>query len=253
MDSSGAGAVVFGGASGLGAATARQLAADGASVVVADLNAELGEALAGEIGGTFVACDVTDETQVQAAVDAAAQADGGVRIGVNCAGIGMPAKIVGRDGPAPLDAFRKIIDVNLLGTINAMRLTAAAMVGNAPNDDGERGVIVNTASVAAYDGQIGQVAYSASKSGIVGLTLPAARDLARSGVRVMTIAPGIFDTPILGGLSDEARTSLGAAIPFPARLGDPGEYAALVAHIVGNPVLNGEVIRLDGALRMAPR
>lgn len=253
MDVQGAGVAVFGGASGLGAATARRLAADGASVVIADLNAELGEQLAEEIGGGFLQADVTNSEQVQAALDAAADTSGGLRVAVNCAGIGPPAKLVGRDGPSPLEGFQKIIEINLLGTINVLRLAAGVMVGNTPNAHGEKGVLINTASVAAYDGQIGQVAYSASKGGIVGLTLPAARDLARDGIRVVTIAPGLFNTPLLASLPDPAKEALGKSVPFPPRLGEPTEYADLAAHIVSNPILNGEVIRLDGALRMAPK
>jgi len=248
-----AGAIVFGGASGLGEATARRLAAEGAHVVVADLAADRAKEVAEVLGGTAVTTDVTDPDSVQAAVDAGAQAPGGLRIAVMCAGLGTPAKLLGRDGPTPLETFAKIINVNLLGTINALRLSAARMVQNAPREDGERGVCITTASVAAYEGQIGQVAYSASKGGVVGLTLPVARELAGKGVRVMTIAPGLFDTPMMAGLPDAARASLAATVPFPARLGGPGEYADLVEHIVTNPMLNGEVIRLDGALRMAPR
>ncbi len=249
MDVQGAGAVVFGGASGRGAATARRLAADGASVVVADLNAELGEQLADEIGGGFLQADVTNSAQVQ---DALAAADD-LRVAVNCAGIGPPAKLVGRDGPSPLEGFQRIIEINLLGTINVLRLAAGVMVGNTPNAHGEKGVLINTASIAAYDGPIGQVAYAASKGGIVGLTLPAARDLARDGIRVVTIAPGLFNTPLLASLPEPAKEALGASVPFPPRLGEPDEYAALAAHIIENPILNGEVIRLDGALRMAPK
>jgi len=245
----GARALVAGGASGLGAATARRLHAGGAHVTIADLNAERGEALAQELGGAFVATDVTDGEQVQAAVAAAE----GLRISVCCAGIGWAEKVAGRRGPHSLEPFEKVIAVNLVGTFNVLRCAAAAMIANEPDDGGGRGVCVQTASIAAFDGQIGQIAYSASKGGIVGMTLPAARDLAQSGIRVCTIAPGIFDTPLLGGLSDEIRESLAAAIPHPSRLGDPDEYAALAAHIVENPMLNGEVIRLDGALRMAPR
>lgn len=254
MQIEGVGAIVFGGASGLGEATARRLAAEGAMVTVADLNAARAELVAGEIGGIAQAVDVTDPDGVQRAV---AAADGssatGLRICVCCAGIGWPAKLVGRDGPTPLEHFAKVINVNLLGTINVLRLAAAAMIANEPNEEGERGVCVNTASVAAYDGQIGQVAYSASKGGVVGLTLPVARELAGRGVRVMTIAPGIFDTPMLAELSDEVRRSLAASIPFPPRLARPAEYADLVEHIVTNTMLNGEVIRLDGAIRMPPR
>jgi NAD(P)-dependent dehydrogenase (short-subunit alcohol dehydrogenase family) len=254
MQIQGTAAIVFGGASGLGEATARRLAAEGATVTVADLNVPRAELVAGEIGGIAQAADVTDSEAVQRAVDAAAgSAPSGLRISVCCAGIGWPAKLIGRDGPTPLDHFANVINVNLLGTINVLRLVAATMIGNQPNEEGERGVCVNTASVAAYDGQIGQVAYSASKGGVVGLTLPVARELASKGVRVMTIAPGIFDTPMLAELSDEVRASLAASIPFPPRLARPSEYADLACHIVNNTMLNGEVIRLDGAIRMAPR
>jgi len=245
----GSGAFVAGGASGLGAATARRLAADGARVTIADKNAAKGEALAGELGARFVECDVTDGDQVQAAVEAA----GALRISVCCAGVGWAEKTAGKRGPHSFDPFRIVIDVNLIGTFNVLRLAAAAMLGNEPDDEGERGVCINTASIAAYDGQIGQLAYSASKGGIVGMTLPAARDLAASGIRVMTIAPGLFDTPLLAGLPEEARAALGEQVPHPHRLGRPGEYAELAAHIVANPMLNGEVVRLDGALRMPPR
>jgi NAD(P)-dependent dehydrogenase (short-subunit alcohol dehydrogenase family) len=254
MHIQGTAAIVFGGASGLGEATARRLAAEGAMVTVADLNVARAEFVAGEIGGIAQAADVTDPEAVQRAVDAAAGSTAaGLRVSVCCAGVGWPAKLIGRDGPTPLDHFANVINVNLLGTINALRLAAARMVTNTPNEEGERGVCVNTASVAAYDGQIGQVAYSASKGGVVGLTLPVARELAAKGVRVMTIAPGIFDTPMLAELSDEVRDSLAASIPFPPRLARPSEYADLVEHIVTNTMLNGEVIRLDGAIRMAPR
>jgi NAD(P)-dependent dehydrogenase (short-subunit alcohol dehydrogenase family) len=254
MQIEGTAAIVFGGASGLGEATARRLAAEGATVTVADLNVPRAELVAGEIAGIAQAADVTDSEAVQRAVDAAAgSASGGLRISVCCAGVGWPAKLIGRDGPTPLDHFANVINVNLLGTINVLRLVAAKMIGNEPNEEGERGVCVNTASVAAYDGQIGQVAYSASKGGVVGLTLPVARELASKGVRVMTIAPGIFDTPMLAELSDEVRASLAASIPFPPRLARPSEYADLACHIVNNTMLNGEVIRLDGAIRMAPR
>ncbi len=254
MQIQGTAAIVFGGASGLGEATARRLAAEGATVTVADLNITRAELVAGEIGGIAQAVDVTDPEAVQRAVDAAADsAASGLRISVCCAGVGWPAKLIGRDGPTPLDHFAGVINVNLLGTINALRLTAAKMIGNQPAEEGERGVCVNTASVAAYDGQIGQVAYSASKGGIVGLTLPVARELASKGIRVMTIAPGIFDTPMLAEFSDDVRASLAASIPFPPRLGQPSEYADLAEHIITNTMLNGEVIRLDGAIRMAPR
>lgn len=254
MQIQGTAAIVFGGASGLGEATARRLAAEGARVTVADLNAERTALVAGEIDGIAQATDVTDPEGVQRAVDAAAASSpAGLRVSVCCAGVGWPGKLIGREGPTPLDHFAQVINVNLLGTINALRLAAAAMISNEPNAEGERGVCVNTASVAAYDGQIGQVAYSASKGGVVGLTLPVARELATKGVRVMTIAPGIFDTPMLAELSDEVRASLAASIPFPPRLARPAEYADLVEHIVTNTMLNGEVIRLDGAIRMAPR
>jgi NAD(P)-dependent dehydrogenase (short-subunit alcohol dehydrogenase family) len=254
MDIEGKTAIVFGGASGLGEATARRLAGEGADVVLADLAADRAAALAEEIGGRAVACDVTDPGSVQAAVDTAAErSETGLRIAVTCAGIGTAAKLIGREGPTPLESFAKVITVNLIGTINALRLAAGAMVGNAPDEGGERGVCVNTASVAAYDGQIGQVAYAASKGGVVSLTLPVARELAGKGVRVMTIAPGLFDTPMMATLPEEARVALGASVPFPPRLGAPEEYAELACHIVTNSMLNGEVIRLDGALRMAPR
>jgi NAD(P)-dependent dehydrogenase (short-subunit alcohol dehydrogenase family) len=252
MHIDGLNALVAGGASGLGAATARRFAAAGANVTIADLNAERGAALAEEIGAEFVATDVTKEADVEAAVKAAAGQDG-LRISVSCAGIGPAEKTAGRKGPHSFDLFETVIRVNLIGSFNVLRLAAASMLDNAPDDEGERGVHINTASIAAYDGQIGQVAYSASKGGIVGLTLPAARDLAQSGIRVCAIAPGLFDTPLLAGLPEEVRTSLGATVPFPPRLGRPEEYAALAEHIVENTMLNGEVIRLDGALRMAPR
>lgn len=254
MKTQGAAAVVFGGASGLGAATARLLAAGGAHVVVADINAPAAAELGAEIQGQALACDVTDADSVQAAVELAAGLSArGLRISVCCAGIPHPAKLVGREGPTPLETFSKVITVNLIGTINALRLAAGAMVGNEPDEEGERGVCVNTASIAAFDGQIGQVAYSASKGGIVALALPAARELAGKGVRVMTVAPGLFETPMMASLPEAAREALGGATPFPSRLGRPQEYAELVGHIVGNPMLNGEVIRIDGAVRLAPR
>jgi NAD(P)-dependent dehydrogenase (short-subunit alcohol dehydrogenase family) len=253
LKTEGATAIVFGGGSGLGEAASRRLAADGAEVVVVDIVAERAEKLAAEIGGHAVEADVTDPDGLAKAVDLAARLDGGLRIAVVCAGIGPPVKLVGREGPTPLDDFRKIIEVNLIGTINALRLAAGAMIANEPDEGGERGVCVTTASVAAFDGQIGQVAYSASKGGIAALTLPVARELASKGIRVMTIAPGIFDTPLLATLPQNVRDSLGASIPFPSRLGRPDEYADLVAHIVGNSMFNGEVVRLDGAIRMAPR
>lgn len=248
-------ALVTGGASGLGEATVRRLHAAGAATVIVDLNAERGAALAGELGAraVFVKANVADPSDVQRAVDAAV-ARGALRIAVSCAGIGPPARTVSRDGtPHDLDLYRKVIEVNLIGTFNVLRLAAAAMAKNAPNGDGERGVVINTASIAAYEGQIGQVAYASSKGGVLGLTLPAARDLAKIGVRVMTLAPGTFDTPLLAGLPEQVRESLGAGIPFPQRLGRPSEYAQLVEAIVRNPYLNGEVIRIDGALRMPPK
>jgi NAD(P)-dependent dehydrogenase (short-subunit alcohol dehydrogenase family) len=249
------GALVAGGASGLGEATARALAAAGASVVIADLNAEKGEALAAELGAgaSFVEADVTDEAAVASAVERAAAAAGGLRVSVCCAGIGWAERVAHKGGPHNLEFFSNVIKVNLIGTFNVLRHAAAAMSENEPDGEGERGVCVNTASIAAYDGQIGQIAYAASKGGIVGMTLPAARDMASRGVRVVTIAPGLFDTPLLAALPEEARTALGAGIPFPSRLGRPAEYAQLVEQIVANPMLNGETIRLDGALRMPPK
>ena len=255
MDLKNKGVLVSGGASGLGAACVRLLTEAGAKVVVADLNAEVGQALAHEIGGDtrFVSTNVTDEESVKAAVGAVVEAFGGIYVAINCAGIGVADKVIGRDGPHSLSTFNKVIQVNLIGTFNVIRLAAAAMQQNEPSEGGERGVIVNTASVAAFDGQIGQAAYSASKGGVVGMTLPIARELARYGIRVMTIAPGIFDTPMLAGLPEPARQSLGQQVPFPPRLGQPREYAMLARHIIENEMLNGEVIRLDGAIRMAPR
>jgi NAD(P)-dependent dehydrogenase (short-subunit alcohol dehydrogenase family) len=253
MEIAGSGALVVGGASGLGEATARRQQSPGAELTIADVNAEKGEALAGEIGARFVACDVRDEEQVRAAVEAAAEADGGLRISVCCAGTGWAQKVAGSRGPHPLEPFSVIIAINLIGTFNVLRLAASAMLGNEPLEEGERGVCINTASIAAYEGQIGQIAYSASKGGVVGMTLPAARDLASAGIRVVTIAPGLFDTPLLAALPAETRDSLGSSIPWPPRLGRPAEYAHLAAHIVENTMLNGEVVRLDGALRMAPR
>jgi len=248
-------ALVTGGASGLGKATVQRLVDRGARAVIVDLNADEGEAFAKELGDSarFVAADVSDEAQVKAAVEAATEM-GTLRIAVSCAGVGWAARTVNKEGePHALDLFQKIIGVNLVGTFNVMRLAASAMMKNEPGDDGQRGVIVNTASVAAFDGQVGQVAYAASKGGVAAMTLPAARDLSKAAIRVMTVAPGTFDTPMLAGLPEKARESLAAAIPNPRRLGKPEEFGALVAHIVDNPYLNGEVIRLDGALRMAPK
>ena len=244
-------ALVTGGASGLGAAAAERLAQAGARVIIADLPSSEGKAVAERIGATFVPTDVTDEQQVQAAVDAASE-QGPFRIDVNCAGIGNAVRTVGRKGPFPLDEFAKVVQVNLVGTFNTIRLAAARMAEVEPVGE-ERGVIVNTASIAAYDGQIGQAAYSASKGGVVGMTLPIARDLASLQIRVVTIAPGLFETPLLGSLPEEAREALGRQIPHPARLGRPTEYADLALHVVHNPMLNGEVIRLDGAIRMPPK
>ena len=247
--------LITGGASGLGAASARRFAAAGARVVLADLNQSAGERLAGEIGENvrFAKMDVTEEASVQRAVDLTLGAFGALHGAINCAGIGVAQRTLGREGPHPLADFVRVVTVNLIGTFNVIRLAAAAMARGEPNAAGERGVIINTASVAAFEGQIGQAAYSASKGGVVGMTLPIARDLARDGIRVVTIAPGIFDTPMLAGLPDPARASLGQQVPFPPRLGRPEEYAALAQHIVENEMLNGEVIRLDGAIRMAPR
>ncbi|KVT70365.1 3-hydroxyacyl-CoA dehydrogenase [Burkholderia ubonensis] len=244
--------LITGGASGLGAGTARMLVQEGGKVVLADLNQDAGEALAQELGGVFVRCDVSREEDAQAAVDAATRA-GTLRGLVNCAGIAPAAKTVGKDGAHPLDAFVKTINVNLVGTFNMIRLAAVAMSANEPNALGERGVIVSTASVAAFDGQIGQAAYAASKAGVAGMTLPIARDLSRNAIRVMTIAPGLFETPMLLGMPKEVQDALGAMVPFPPRLGKPAEYAMLVRQIVENPMLNGEVIRLDGAIRMQPK
>lgn len=243
-------AVVSGGASGLGEATARHFASLGAKVTLLDRDAERGEAVAADISGHFVQADVTDDASVTRAVEAAVAHMGHLNVAINCAGIALGIKTVGRDGPHPLDAFQRTIDINLVGSFNVARLAAAAMASNEPDADGGRGVIINTASIAAFDGQKGQAAYAASKGGIVGMTLPMARDLASTGVRVMTIAPGIFKTPMLAGLPDEVQASLAADVPNPARLGDPSEYARLAAFIVEMGYLNGEVIRLDGALRM---
>jgi NAD(P)-dependent dehydrogenase (short-subunit alcohol dehydrogenase family) len=248
-------AIVTGGASGLGLATARALVASGGRVVIVDLPDSDGEVVAKEVGerARFIAADVTDEAQVGRAIDAAQEHFGGLHIAVNCAGVATPGRVLSRDGePADLARFAKVVQINLIGTFNVLRLAAAAMARNEPEDD-ECGVIVNTASIAAFDGQIGQAAYAASKGGVVGMTLPVARDLATKLIRCVAIAPGTFDTPMLAGLPEESRRQLADAIPHPHRLGNPDEYAALVKHIIENPMLNGEVIRLDGALRMAPR
>ncbi|MGF6526258.1 3-hydroxyacyl-CoA dehydrogenase [Variovorax sp. PvP013] len=244
--------LVTGGASGLGEGTARMLAANGATVVIADMQADKGEAVAREIGGVFVKCDVTQEADGQAAVAAAQQR--GKLVGlVNCAGVAPAEKVVGKNGPHALASFARTVTINLIGSFNMIRLAADAMAKNEPESTGERGVLISTASVAAYDGQIGQAAYSASKGGIVGMTLPIARDLARSGIRNMTIAPGIFGTPMLFGMPQEVQDALAAGVPFPSRLGTPEDYAKLARHIIENEMLNGEVIRLDGAIRLAPR
>jgi len=247
--------LVAGGASGLGAATARRLAAAGANVAIADLQGDPDASLMGEFGPRviFVSADVTNEEQVSGAIAAARKAYGAIHGAINCAGIAPGERVLGKNGPHRLDGFRHAIEINLVGTFNVLRLAAQAMAGNPPGPDGERGVIVNTASIAAYDGQIGQAAYSASKAGVAGLTLPAARELARLGIRVMTIAPGIFETPMMAGMTEAVRASLAAQVPFPPRLGRPDEFAALVEHIIGNTMLNGAVIRLDGALRMAAK
>jgi NAD(P)-dependent dehydrogenase (short-subunit alcohol dehydrogenase family) len=253
MQIEGSAAIVAGGASGLGEATVRALHARGAVVTVADVNAEKGRALADELGLEFAACDVRQEEQVQAAVGQAAAGAGGLRIAVCCAGTGWAQKVASSKGPHPLLPFETIISINLIGTFNVLRFAADAMIANEPWEDGERGVCVHTASIAAFDGQVGQIAYSASKGGVVGMTLPAARDLAQYGIRVNTIAPGLFDTPLLAALPEEARQKLGAGVPYPQRLGQPPEYAQLACHVVENRMLNGETIRLDGALRMPPR
>ncbi len=255
MEVSGNTFLISGGASGLGGATSRLLAENGANVVIADINKEKGEALAKELGANarFVETNVADEESVKNAVATAVSTFGSLQGAINCAGIGVAEKTVGKDGPHSLASFKRVIEVNLIGTFNVIRLAAAQMAAQEPNLGGERGVIINTASIAAFDGQIGQAAYSASKGGIVGMTLPIARDLARLGIRVVTIAPGLFDTPLLAGLPEDIRKALGAQVPFPARLGQPPEYAALAKHIIENAMLNGEVIRLDGALRMPPK
>jgi NAD(P)-dependent dehydrogenase (short-subunit alcohol dehydrogenase family) len=253
MDIEGSSAIVVGGASGLGEATVRMLHGRGALVTIADVNAEKGAALSTELGLEFISCDVREETHVEAAVEKAASAEGGLRIAVCCAGTGWAQKVAGSRGPHPLLPFETIIAINLIGTFNVLRYAGAAMISNEPREDGERGVCVNTASIAAFDGQVGQIAYSASKGGVVAMTLPAARDLAQHGIRVNTIAPGLFDTPLLAALPEDARQKLGEGVPFPQRLGRPEEYAQLASQIVENRMLNGETIRLDGGLRMPPR
>lgn len=253
MDINGVPAVVTGGASGLGEATARMLAAMGAKVSIFDVQIEKAQAVAEEIGGLAFSCDVTSSESARACFSEAKEKHGPVGIAVNCAGIGVPSKILGKEGPQSLDFFSKVIAVNLTGSFNILRLAADEMQTREANQDGERGVVISTASVAAYEGQIGQAAYSASKGGLVSMTLPAARELARYGIRVLAIAPGLFMTPMLAALPEEAQQSLAATLPFPQRLGDPSEYARLVKEMVENPMLNGEVIRIDCALRMAPR
>jgi NAD(P)-dependent dehydrogenase (short-subunit alcohol dehydrogenase family) len=255
MDITGKVALVTGGASGLGAATAKMIVEEGGHVVIADLNEQAGHALAKELGthARFVRTDVADAAEADAAVRTAMDAFGALHISIQCAGIADAQRVIGKTGPADLERFSRAIRINLIGTFNVARLAAWAMSTNADNDEKERGVIINTASVAAFDGQIGQAAYSASKGGIAAMTLPLARDLSSVGIRVMAIAPGIFDTPMLAGMPEDVRTALGAMVPFPKRLGRPSEYAQLARDIIGNPMLNGEVIRLDGAIRMAPK
>lgn len=253
MDIQGQAAIITGAASGLGAECARELAARGAKVAILDRNAALAEQVAQQTGGIACACDITDSASVQQALDASRAAHGPLRILVNCAGVGGARRVVGKNGPAPLEEFSQIININLIGTFNVIRLAAVEMTTNEPLAEGERGVIINTSSIAAFDGQIGQAAYAAAKGGLVSLTLPLARDLAQFGVRVVTIAPGLFLTPLLHELPQDVQDVLGASIPFPKRLGRPDEFARLAAHIVENLALNGEVIRLDGALRMPPR
>jgi len=253
MEIAGSSALITGGASGLGAATARRLVGQGARVVIADLNRAAGLALEQELSARFVETDVADDASMRRAIDAAIAAYGGLQILVCCAGVGTPDKVLGKEGPLDLQRFARVVQINLIGAFNAIRLAAEQMAKNAPNTEGERGVIITTASVAAFEGQIGQAAYSASKAGVAGMTLPIARELARHGIRVVSIAPGIFDTPMLASLPEAVRASLGQQTPFPPRLGRPDEFAALVQQIIENTMLNGETIRLDGAIRMAPR
>lgn len=253
MELNGIPAIITGGASGLGEGTARLLAEAGAKVSILDVQTEKAESVAKDIGGQAIFCDVTSADSARQAITQAREAHGPCGIAINCAGIGVPAKILGRDGPMALDFFEKVIQVNLVGSFNIMRLAAEDMQSREPNADGERGVIISTASVAAFDGQIGQAAYSASKGGIVAMTLPAARELARFGIRVLAIAPGLFMTPMMASLPQEAQDSLAATLPFPKRLGQPYEFARLVKEMIANPILNGEVVRIDSALRMAPK
>lgn len=253
MDVTGTSAIVTGGASGLGAGTARGLAAAGSKVAIFDMNMDVARQVASDIDGIAIECDVSDAGSAEAAIAAARDAHGAAAICVNCAGIATGQRIVGRDGPIDLEDYAKVIRVNLIGTFNILRLAAADMMTREPNADGERGIIINTASVAGYEGQIGQAAYSSSKGGIIGLTLPAAREFARSGIRVLAIAPGLFATPMLMGLPQDIQDNLAATLPFPSRFGTPEEYAKLVLHMVDNAILNGEVVRLDSAIRLAPR
>ena len=253
MEIAGSSALITGGASGLGAATARRLVGQGARVVIADLNRTAGLAVEQELGARFVEIDVADDGSMQQAINAATAVGGGLHILVCCAGVATPEKVLGKEGPLDLGRFARVVQINLVGTFNAIRLAAEQMAKNATNSEGERGVIITTASVAAFDGQIGQAAYSASKAGVAGMTLPIARELARFGIRVVSIAPGLFDTPLLASLPEPTRVALGQQVPFPSRLGRPDEYAALAQQIIENTMLNGETIRLDGAIRMAPR
>jgi 3-hydroxyacyl-CoA dehydrogenase/3-hydroxy-2-methylbutyryl-CoA dehydrogenase len=255
MNIRGSVAVVTGGASGLGEACVRNLANHGAKVSILDFAEDRGQKVASELGDAVIFCmaDITDEGNVQAAINKTVEAFGAIHVAVNCAGVGFPAKVLGKEGPLRMDQFNRVVQINLMGTMNVIRLAAEKMVANAPNEDGEKGVVINTASVAAFDGQVGQAAYSASKAGVVGMTLPIAREFSDYGIRVMTIAPGIFNTPMLNDLSEKVKEALNKMIPFPKRLGKPDEFSGLVQHIIENPMLNGEVIRLDGALRMAAR
>jgi NAD(P)-dependent dehydrogenase (short-subunit alcohol dehydrogenase family) len=248
-------ALVTGGASGLGEATVRTLVQGGAKVGILDLTADRGQAIASELGAQAIFCqtDVTDEKSVQAAVDRTVESFGGVHVAINCAGVGAPAKVIGKEGPMDMAHFNQVVQINLMGTVHVIRLAGIKMLENTPNEDGEKGVVVNTASVAAFEGQIGQAAYAASKAGVVGMTLPIAREFAEYGIRVVTIAPGLFKTPMLEGLPENVQEALGKMVPFPKRLGMPSEYAGMVRHIIENAMLNGEVIRLDGAIRMAAK
>jgi 3-hydroxyacyl-CoA dehydrogenase / 3-hydroxy-2-methylbutyryl-CoA dehydrogenase len=255
MEIKGCTALVTGGASGLGEASVRQLVADGANVAILDVEEDKGARVASELGSSVIFCktDVTDDTSVKAAVDKAMEAFGGIHIALNCAGVIGPAKVLSKKGPMPIEHFNKVIQINLVGTLSVIKNAAEKMMANTPNADGERGVVINTASVAAFEGQIGQAAYSSSKAGVVGLTLPVAREFADYGIRVVTIAPGLFETPMISGVSDKVRESLIQMVPFPKRLGRPSEFAATVKHIIENPVLNGTTIRLDQAIRMSAK